>query len=70
MSKKKNNTAKTYTEIVDIFIKPDEGEDIGPFKDIAAAQDYLLEKLHMFGKIFVTYKDTTIYTKEYRGEQK
>lgn len=70
MSKKKSNKlAQTYTEIVDIFIKPDEGEDIGPFKDIAAAQDYLLEKLHMFGKTFVTYKDTTIYTKEYKNDK-
>lgn len=53
-----------FRQIQSIKVIPDEGDPIDHFNTIEEAEDFLLEKLHMAGKIFVTYKEEYQYTAE------
>lgn len=54
--------------IKDIKVINDEGiESTWKFETIGDAQDYLLERLHCAGKIYVTYEDTYTRTVQYKN---
>lgn len=55
--------------VKDIFIITDEGQEIDWFDTVEEAQDYLIEKLHMFGKLYVTYEEITTYTINYQDNK-
>lgn len=56
--------------IEDIKVMDEDGvESAWDFETIGDAQDYLLERLHCAGKIYVTYKDTYTRTVQYKNKE-